>query len=199
MVRRRGKRGMNTQRLNSFTDGVIAIIITIMVLALPVPKSPGMAALLPLSILFAAYALSFIKVGIYWSQHHHMLQVARKVNGRVLLANLFHLFWLSLIPFLVRWVGEAGVTRDTVLAFGIVMLLSSLSFALLRASLIAADPDSPVGKATARSRKGLITIAAYVVAIGVAFLSPTGAILIYFAVAALWLVPDKRFEQLVGD
>src|SRR5205085_6335543 len=190
---------MNTQRLNSFTDGVIAIIITIMVLALPVPKSPGMAALLPLSILFAAYALSFIKVGIYWSQHHHMLQVARKVNGRVLLANLFHLFWLSLIPFLVRWVGEAGVTRDTVLAFGIVMLLSSLSFALLRASLIAADPDSPVGKATARSRKGLITVAAYVVAIGVAFLSPTGAILIYFAVAALWLVPDKRFEQLVGE
>jgi uncharacterized membrane protein len=188
---------MNTQRLNSFTDGVVAIIITIMVLSLPVPRSPGMAALLPLSVLFAAYALSFIKVGIYWSQHHHMLQVARKVDGRVLLANLFHLFWLSLIPFLVRWVGEAGVTRDTVLAFGIVMLLCATSFAILRAVLIAADgPDSPIAKATARGRKGLITIAAYIVAIGVVFVSPTTAIAIYFAVAALWLIPDKRFEQL---
>lgn len=188
---------MNTNRLNSLTDGVVAIIITIMVLALPVPKTPGMAALLPLTVLFAAYALSFMKVGIYWSQHHHMLQVARKVNGRVLLANLFHLFWLSLIPFLVRWIGEAGVTRDTVLAFGVVMLLCATSFAILRAVLIAADgPDSPVAKATARSRKGLITIAAYIVAIGVVFVSPAAAIVIYFAVAALWLVPDKGFERL---
>jgi uncharacterized membrane protein len=189
---------MNTQRLNSFTDGVIAIIITIMVLALPVPRSPGMAALLPLGVLFAAYALSFIKVGIYWSQHHHMLQVAKRIDGRVLLANLFHLFWLSLIPFLVRWVGEAGVTRDTVLAFGVIMLLCSLSFALLRAALIKAEGrDSVIAKATARSRKGLITIVAYLVAIGVVFISPTAAIVIYFAVAALWLVPDKRFEQLI--
>jgi uncharacterized membrane protein len=188
---------MNTNRLNAFTDGVVAIIITIMVLALPVPKSPGMAALLPLTVLFAAYALSFIKVGIYWSQHHHMLQVARKVDGRVLLANLFHLFWLSLIPFLVRWVGEAGVTRDTVLAFGVVMLLCSTSFAILRAVLISADgPDSAIAKATARGRKGVITIIAYIVAIGVAFVSPTAAIVIYFAVAALWLIPDKRFERI---
>src|SRR5438552_4452809 len=110
---------MNTNRLNSFTDGVVAIIITIMVLALPVPKSPGMAALVPLSVLFAAYALSFIKVGIYWSVHHHMLLAARRVDGRVLLANLFLLFWLSLVPFVVRWVGEAGVTVDAVRAFGV--------------------------------------------------------------------------------
>ena len=113
---------MTTQRLTSFTDGVIAIIITIMVLELPVPTSGGMPALQPLSVLFAAYALSFVKVGIYWSQHHHMLQAARRVNGPVLLANLFFLFWLSLIPFVVRWVGEAGITRDTVLAFGVIML-----------------------------------------------------------------------------
>jgi len=109
-------------RLASFTDGVIAIIITIMVLELPVPHAAGMAALQPLSVLFAAYALSFVKVGIYWSQHHNILQASKRVNGPVLLANLFFLFWLSLIPFVVRWVGEAGITRDTVLAFGVITL-----------------------------------------------------------------------------
>ena len=187
---------MNTGRLNSFTDGVIAIIITIMVLELPVPKGPGIAALKPELTLFGAYALSFIKVGIYWSQHHHMLQAARRVDGRVLLVNLFFLFWLSLVPFVVRWVGEAGITRDTVLAFGVDMLLCALSVALLRVALIKCDPDSPLGKATARGRKGRITIAAYVAAIGIAFVWPLASVAIYFAVAALWLVPDKRFEQL---
>ena len=101
---------MNPNRLNSFTDGVIAIIITIMVLELPVPKAPGMAALKPELTLFGAYALSFIKVGIYWFQHHHLLQASKRVDGRVLLANLFFLFWLSLVPFVVRWVGDAGIT-----------------------------------------------------------------------------------------
>ncbi len=121
---------MNPNRLNSFTDGVIAIIITIMVLELPVPKAPGMAALKPELTLFGAYALSFIKVGIYWFQHHHLLQASKRVDGRVLLANLFFLFWLSLVPFVVRWVGEAGITRDTVLAFGVIMLLCALSVAI---------------------------------------------------------------------
>jgi uncharacterized membrane protein len=189
---------MNTNRLNSFTDGVVAIIITIMVLELPVPKAPGMGALKPLTVLFAAYALSFVKVGIYWSQHHNMLHAARKVSGPVLLANLFFLFWLSLIPFVVRWVGEAGITRDTVLAFGVIMLLCSLSFAILRATLIAAEGQgSAVAKATSRGRKGQITILAYVLAIALAFLWPYAAIAIYIAVALMWLVPDKRFEELV--
>jgi uncharacterized membrane protein len=191
---------MNTSRLNSFTDGVIAIIITIMVLALPVPRSAGLAALKPLSVLFAAYALSFVKVGIYWSQHHNMLQAARKVSGPVLLANLFFLFWLSLIPFVVRWVGEAGITRDTVLAFGVIMLLCSLSFAILRSTLIAAEgEESAVAKATARGRKGLITILAYVLSIAVAFVWPYAAIAIFIAVALMWLVPDKRFEALIDE
>jgi len=187
---------VKTDRLNAFTDGVVAIIITIMVLELPVPKGAGMAALKPELTLFAAYALSFIKVGIYWSQHHHMLQLARRIDGRVLLANLFFLFWLSLVPFVMRWVGEAGITRDTVLAFGVIMLLCALSVAILRGTLLAADPDSPIAQATARGRKGQITIAAYVMAIALGFAWPIAAILIYFAVAALWLVPDKRFEQL---
>ena len=189
---------MNTNRLNSFTDGVVAIIITIMVLELPVPKAPGIAALKPLTVLFAAYALSFIKVGIYWSQHHNMLHAARKVSGPVLLANLFFLFWLSLVPFVVRWVGEAGITRDTVLAFGIVMLLCAASFAILRATLISAEgEESAVAKVTARGRKGLVTILAYIVSIALVFISPYAAIAVYFAVAAMWLVPDKRFEALI--
>lgn len=189
---------MKTDRLSAFTDGVIAIIITIMVLALPVPSAPGMAALKPELTLFGAYALSFVKVGIYWFQHHHLLQASRRVDGRVLMANLFFLFWLSFVPFVVRWVGEAGITRDTVLAFGVVMLLCALSVGLLRAALLAAnDWDAPIAKLASAGRKGLLTIAAYVVAIAVVFVSPAAAVVIYFAVAALWLVPDKRFERLV--
>jgi uncharacterized membrane protein len=191
---------MNTQRLNSFTDGVVAIIITIMVLELPVPHAPGIAALQPLSVLFAAYALSFVKVGIYWSVHHNMLQAAPRVDGRVLLANLFLLFWLSLVPFVVRWVGEAGVTRDTVLAFGVIMLLCALSVALLRSALLAANTrDAPIAKAAARGHKGVITIIAYLLAIGIVFVRPMVAVAIYFAVAAMWLVPDKRFERLLDQ
>ena len=189
---------MKTDRLNAFTDGVVAIIITIMVLELPVPKGAGMAALKPELTLFAAYALSFIKVGIYWSQHHHMLQAARRIDGRVLLANLFFLFWLSLVPFVMRWVGEAGITRDTVLAFGIIMLLCTLSFALLLTSLLKAnDQDAPIARAEHRGRKGLITILAYLLAIASAFLWPYVAVAIYIAVALMWLVPDKRFESLI--
>jgi len=191
---------MNTNRLNSFTDGVIAIIITIMVLALPVPQSAGLAALKPLTVLFAAYALSFVKVGIYWSQHHNMLQAARKVSGGVLLANLFFLFWLSLVPFVVRWVGEAGITRDTVVAFGVIMLLCFLSTALLRQALLDAnDADAPIVRATGKSWKGIATLIAYVLAIPLALLWPWLAVAIYIAVALIWLIPDKRFERLIAD
>jgi len=189
---------MNTQRLTSFTDGVIAIIITIMVLVFPVPQGAGMAALKPLWVLFAAYALSFVKVGIYWFQHHHMLQAARRLDGRVLIANLFFLFWLSLVPFVVRWVGEAGITRDTVLAFGVIMLLCALSIGLLFFALLAAnDADAPIRKAAGRGHKGQITILAYVLAIAVAFLWPYASVAIYIAVALMWLIPDKRFENLI--
>ena len=189
---------MNTSRLNSFTDGGIAIIITIMVLELPVPTGSGMTALLPLTVLFAAYALSFIKVGIYWSQHHNMLNAARKVSGPVLLANLFFLFWVSLVPFVMRWVGEAGITRDTVLAFGVIMLLCAVSIGLLFFALIRAnDADAPITKAAKRGHKGQITIVAYLLAIVVAFLWPYAAVAIYVAVAAMWLIPDKRFERLI--
>ena len=152
----------------------------------------------PLTVLFVVYALSFVKVGIYWSQHHNMLQATKRVNGQVLLANLFLLFWLSLIPFVVRWIGEAGITRDTVLAFGVIMLLCTLSFALLLAALLKAnDEDAPIARAAHRGRKGLITILAYLLAIASAFLWPYVAVAIYIAVALMWLIPDKRFESLI--
>jgi uncharacterized membrane protein len=191
---------MKTDRLNAFTDGVVAIIITIMVLELPVPKAAGIGALVPELFVFATYALSFVKVGIYWSNHHHMLQVVRKIDGRVLWANLYLLFWLSLIPFVIRWIGEAGVTRDTVLAFGFVMLMCSVAYALLKRSLIAAEgPDSRVAEATGKDTKGMVSIVAYVAALLVAFMSPLIAILIYLAIAAMWLIPDRRFEALDGS
>src|SRR5438445_11613574 len=160
---------MTAARLTSFTDGVSAIIITIMVLALPVPTGGGMEALRPLVVLFAAYALSFVKVGIYWSQHHQMLLASRRVSGPVMLANLFFLFWLSLMPFVVRWIGEAGITRDTVLAFGVINLACALSSGLLLLALLRAnDSDSPIAKAARNRGKGTITILAYVLAIGLA-------------------------------
>jgi len=189
---------MTPARLTSFTDGVIAVIITVMVLELPVPKAPGMTALQPLTVLFVVYALSFVKVGIYWSQHHNMLQATKRVDGPVLLANLFLLFWLSLIPFVVRWVGEAGITRDTVVAFGVIMLLCTLSFALLLTALLKANnEDAPIVRAARRGRKGQITILAYLLAIASAFLWPYVAVAIYIAVALMWLIPDKRFESLI--
>jgi len=189
---------MTPARLTSFTDGVIAVIITVMVLELPVPKAPGMTALQPLTVLFVVYALSFVKVGIYWSQHHNMLQATKRVDGPVLLANLFLLFWLSLIPFVVRWVGEAGITRDTVVAFGVIMLLCTLSFALLLTALLKANnEDAPIVRAARRGRKGQITVLAYLLAIASAFLWPYVAVAIYIAVALMWLIPDKRFENLI--
>ena len=188
---------MKPQRLEAFTDGVIAIIITIMVLELPVPEEAGMAALMPSAVLFAAYAVAFIKVGMYWMNHHHMLQAAHKVDGRALLANLGLLFWLSLVPFVVRWVGEAGVTRDTVAAFGFLMLMCAISYALLKRALIAADsPDCPVAQATGADLKGRISILAYALAIGAAFVWIPISIAIYLAIAAMWLIPDRRFERM---
>lgn len=189
---------MTLARLTSFTDGVIAVIITVMVLELPVPDVPGIAALRPLTILFVVYALSFVKVGTYWVQHHNVVQAARRLDGRVLLANLFFLFWLSLIPFVVRWIGQAGITRDTAVAFGLIMLLCTLSFYLFFTALLRAnEADVPLAKAKGQGYKGKITIFAYVLAIVGAFFSPLLSVLLYIVVAIMWLLPDKKFDQLI--
>jgi uncharacterized membrane protein len=188
---------MKPERLNAFTDGIMAVAITIIVLELPVPQQAGLKALLPALPLLGLYALAFTKVGIYWLNHHHMMQAVKKVDGRVLLMNLLLLFWLSLIPFVIRWVGQAGITRDTVVAFGTIMLLSALSYAFLKRALVRCEgEESLVAKATGADRKGRLSLIAYAIALLVALLSPFAAILIYIAVSLMWLIPDRRFETI---
>jgi uncharacterized membrane protein len=186
---------MKPDRLNAFTDGVIAIIITIMVLELPVPKGVTFAALRPDLTVFGAYALSFVNVGIYWNNHHHMLQSARRIDGRVLWANLFLLFWLSLFPLVIRWIGDAGVVAMPVAAFGIVLLLAGFAYYILERALIAAEGDgSGVAKAVGAKTKEWLSVALYALAVGIAFVSPWLSVAIYLGVSAMWLVPDRRFE-----
>jgi uncharacterized membrane protein len=187
---------MKPDRLNAFTDGVIAIIITIMVLELPTPKGGDFAALKPDLTLFGAYALSFVSVGFYWNNHHHMLQSARRVDGPVLWANLFLLFWLSLFPFVISWIGEVGLIAMPVAAFGVVLLLAGAAYYLLERALIAAEgEDSPVARAVGGKTKEWLSVALYAAAIGLAFVSPWISVAIYLAVSAMWLVPDPRFER----
>jgi TMEM175 potassium channel family protein len=188
---------MKPDRLNAFTDGVIAIIITIMVLEIRVPVAGGLAALAPVLPLLAAYALSFVNVGIFWSNHHHMLQSVKKVNGAVLWANLALLFWLSLIPFVIRWIDEAGVTAWPVAAYGLVLVMAALSYLVLERALIAAEgEDSKVGIAIGSRFKEWLSFALYSIGLAAAFLvSPYVSVVLYVAVAVTWLVPDRRFER----
>jgi uncharacterized membrane protein len=188
---------MKPDRMTAFTDGVFAIVITIMVLELHVPEGTGLAALRPEAPLFGAYVLSFIYVGIYWNNHHHMLQSAKKVDGRVLWANLFMLFWLSLFPFIIRWIGERGVTSVPVAAFGVVLLMAALAYLILERTLIAAEGEqSMIAKAVGGRGKELLSMVVYAIGLGCAFLvTPWLSIALYAAVAIMWLVPDRRFER----
>jgi uncharacterized membrane protein len=186
---------MKPERLAAFTDGVIAIIITIMVLELPTPRGVDLAAVRPILPLLAAYLLAFINVGIYWSNHHHMLQAASKVDGRVLWANNALLFCLSLVPFLIRWIGEEGVHPLPVAAYGVVLILSALCYLILERALIAAEGEpSKVKAAVGDKHKEWLSVIGYVSAAGLAFISPYIAVAIYALVTAMWLVPDRRFE-----
>jgi uncharacterized membrane protein len=188
---------MKPDRMTAFTDGVFAIVITIMVLELHVPDGTGLAALRPEVPLFGAYVLSFIYVGIYWNNHHHMLQSAKKVDGRVLWANLFMLFWLSLFPFIIRWLGERGVTSVPVAAFGFVLLMAALAYLILERTLISAEgAQSMIAKAVGGRGKELLSMLVYAIGLACAFLiTPYLSVGLYAAVAILWLVPDRRFER----
>ena len=186
---------MKPERLAAFTDGVVAIIITIMVLELPTPHGADLASLKPVLPLLAAYLLAFINVGIYWSNHHHMLQAARRVNGEVLWANNALLFCLSLVPFLIRWIGEAGVHPLPVAAYGAVLILSAFCYFILERALIAAEGEgSRIKAAVGSKQKEWISLIGYAAAIGLAFVSPYIAVAIYTLVTAMWLIPDRRFE-----
>jgi uncharacterized membrane protein len=189
---------MNKGRLEAFTDGVVAIIITIMVLEIHVPQGTSLASLRAGLPVFLAYVLSYVNVGIFWNNHHHMLHASERVDGRVLWANLALLFWLSLVPFVIRWIDEQGLTALPVACYGVVLTGAGVSYAVLEGLLIAVNGrDSKLARAVGRDRKGKLSVTLYAIAVGVAFLWPWLAIAIYIAVALLWLIPDTRIESLL--
>jgi uncharacterized membrane protein len=183
-------------RLEAFSDGVIAVIITIMVLELKVPQGAELAALKPLLPLFLSYLLSFIFVGIYWNNHHHMLQTAEFVNGRIMWANLHFLFWLSLTPFTTAWLGENLAAPIPVAVYGVVLLGSAIAYTLLALALIARHGHKSVLAAALGSDfKGKASMVIYAVAIALAFVTPWISCALYVAVAAIWFIPDPRIEK----
>ncbi len=190
---------MRTGRLEAFSDGVIAIIITIMVLELRPPEGTTWAALRPLVPTFLTYVLSFVYVGIYWNNHHHMLQVVDRVDGRILWANLHLLFWLSLVPFGTGWMGNTGWAPVPTGSYGVVLLMASIAYRVLERTIIAREgADSPLRAAVGTARKEQISTGGYVLAIGLAAVAPAASLAIYVAVAATWLVPDRRIESRIG-
>jgi uncharacterized membrane protein len=189
---------MGKGRLEAFSDGVIAIIITIMVLELKVPHDTGLDALWPLAPVLGSYALSFVFVGIYWNNHHHLLQAARSIDGRILWANLHLLFWLSLIPFCSGWMGENHFAQVPVALYGLVLLMCGVAYYILSRALIALHGrDSTLAVAIGRDRKGIVSLVLYVAAIILAFFSTAAALAIYVLVAAIWLIPDRRIEKVL--
>jgi uncharacterized membrane protein len=192
------ERGLKKSRLEAFSDGVLAIIITIMVLELRVPHEPTLAALLPLWPKFLSYAMSFLFIGIYWNNHHHLFQVVERVNGALLWANLHLLFWLSLIPFGAAWMGENQFAAVPVAAYGVVLLGAGCAYYLMTRVLLASHAaDSLLSRALGSDLKGRISLAIYVIAIAVAWLLPWLAGALYGAVMIIWLVPDQRIEKLL--
>jgi len=189
---------MSTNRLEAFSDGVIAILITIMVLEFKIPHSPDWAALRPLAPVFLTYVLSFIFLGIYWNNHHHMLHITERVNGKILWANLHLLFWLSLVPFATGWMGENHGVALPVAVYGVVLLCAAGAWSILQALIIAHEgPNSRLRQAVGRDMKAMASLAAYVAAIPVAFVNPWISIGLYVFVALMWLAPDRRIESHV--
>lgn len=187
---------MGKSRLEAFSDGVLAIIITIMVLEMKVPHGDTFAALRELTPVFLSYVLSFIYVGIYWSNHHHLLQITEHVNGRILWANLHLLFWLSLFPFVTSWAGENHLAAVPTAMYGFVLLMAALAYYLLQCSIIGKQRRvSALAQALGRDLKGKISPVLYASAIPLAFVNSAIAGAIYIFVALMWLVPDKRIEE----
>ena len=187
---------MKPDRLNAFTDGVLAVVITVMVLELKFPAAPSWEAVREVLPLFTVYALSFVNVGIYWNNHHHMMQSVKHIGGRVLWANLFLLFWLSLFPLLIRWVGEAGVTTMPVVAFGVDLVLAALAYLVLERALIAVEgKESTIAKAVGAKTKEWTSLLFYIAGVAIAFVQPWISVGLYVGVALVWFVPDRRFEQ----
>jgi uncharacterized membrane protein len=187
---------MGKGRLEAFSDGVLAILITIMVLELKIPVGENLAALQPLLPVWLSYVLSFVYLGIYWNNHHHLLHTLQRVDGRVMWANLHLLFWLSLVPFATGWMGTNHYAAVPSALYGVVLLMAAIAFYLLQRAIIATQgKDSELHRAIGRDLKGKLSPLAYLVAITAAFASAAIAESIYVLVALVWLVPDKRFER----
>ncbi|MEH2444839.1 MAG: TMEM175 family protein [Nostoc sp.] len=183
-------------RLEAFSDGVIAIIITIMVLEIKVPHGFNLAALRPLIPVFISYVISFIYIGIYWNNHHHLLQAVRHVNGRILWANLHLLFWLSLVPFVTGWMGENNFAAMPVALYGTVLLLAAIAYFILTRTLILHHgSDSALAIAVGGDSKGKISLVFYALAIPLAFVNSWFACALYVLVAVIWFIPDRRIEK----
>ncbi len=190
---------MNKGRVEAFSDGVIAIIITIMVLELKVPHGAALADLKPMLPVFAGYVLSFIYVGIYWNNHHHMMHAVRSVNGTILWANLHLLFWLSMVPFVTDWMGENPLQTAPVALYGVILLMNAIAYTTLQTVLIRHEgPDSPLAKATRSDLKGKLSMTLYAVGVAAAFVVPPLSLALYVAVACIWFIPDRRVERQLG-
>lgn len=190
---------MTKSRLEAFSDGVIAIIITIMVLELHIPEEGTLEALKPLLPKFLSYLLSFVFIGIYWNNHHHLLQAVKSVNGSVLWANMHLLFWLSIIPFVTSWMGE-HFEIIPVAFYGIVLWIAGLAYFILVRLLIAHHgTDSVLAQAVGKDKKGLWSLYIYTTAVIIAFFSPIIAVVLYVSVAVMWFIPDKRIESKIHE
>ena len=190
---------MRKDRLLAFSDGVFAIIITIMVLELKVPHDNDLAGLMQVAPVFASYVLSFLYVAIYWNNHHHLLELVQRINGACLWANMFLLFWLSLVPFATAWMGETHFAIWPTALYGLTLLMPAIGYTILQRALIAAHTaNAALGEAIGHDTKGRISLLLYVLGIAAAFVQPWLAVALYGAVALIWLVPDRRIERVVA-
>lgn len=191
---------MKTTRLEAFSDAVIAIVITIMVLELTIPHEPGWAALGPLVPKFLTYLLSFVFLAIYWNNHHHLIHTSERVNGKILWANMHLLFWLSLTPFVTGWMGENDFAPVPTAAYGTVLLLAAIAYYILQTLILSAHgPESLLRAALGRDVKGKISPVLYVAAIPLAFVNRWVSLGLYVFVALMWLVPDRRIESIIAN
>ncbi len=191
---------MDTGRLEAFTDGVIAIVITIMVLEMKAPEGSGFVALTAATPIFLAYVLSYVNVGIFWNNHHHMLHATERVDGNVLWANLFLLFWISLMPFTIRWMNGAHYTGLPTAAYGVTLMMASLGYVFLEWTIVACNgASSTLARAVGRDLKAKLSTLVYAVSIPLAFVRPWIAITLYVAIALMWMVPDRRIESVLKE
>lgn len=191
---------MNKNRLEAFSDGVLAIIITIMVLEFKVPNDTTFESVVKLSHKFLSYILSFIYVGIYWNNHHHMMHTVKRVNGKILWANLHLLFWLSLIPFATAWIGEHHFAPFPMMLYGIILLMNAIAYFILQYTIIAGHgKDSILSKAVGNDSKGKISLLLYVIAVFLTKYNTLISGILYIIVAVLWLIPDKRIEKIMDE